>query len=134
RPTAPAPSPPTTSARSRPRSAASSRAPSEPSPPDRQDVGRMSDADTVTGAQGAGDAGSSNGGLSGKTAWARNLAAPVRDYLTTETGGTRARLRTTRDRRRRGPALRDDRPPGVGERAGRLLRVVLDDPALDPHR
>src|SRR6185312_3264981 len=43
--------------------------------------------DTVTGAQGAGDAGSSNGGLSGKTAWARNLAAPVRDYLTTETGG-----------------------------------------------
>ena len=24
---------------------------------------------------------------SGRTAWARNLAAPVRDFLTTETGG-----------------------------------------------
>jgi len=55
----------------------------------------MSDADTVTGAQGAGDAGSSTGGLSGKTAWARNLAAPVRDYLTTETGGAAVLLCAT---------------------------------------
>ena len=55
----------------------------------------MSDADTVTGAQGSGDAGSSTGGLSGKTAWARNLAAPVRDYLTTETGGAAVLLCAT---------------------------------------
>ena len=55
----------------------------------------MSDDDTVTGAQGAGDAGSSTGGLSGKTAWARNLAAPVRDYLTTETGGAAVLLCAT---------------------------------------
>ena len=25
--------------------------------------------------------------FTGKTAWARNLAAPVRDFLSTETGG-----------------------------------------------
>jgi Na+/H+ antiporter NhaA len=55
----------------------------------------MSDAETLTGAQGAGHAGSSVGGLSGKTAWARNLAAPVRDYLTTETGGAAVLLCAT---------------------------------------
>ena len=31
----------------------------------------------------------------GKTAWARNLAAPVRDFLTTETGGASAMLVAT---------------------------------------
>ena len=55
----------------------------------------MSDAETATGSQGAGDAGSSPGVLSGKTAWARNLAAPVRDYLTTETGGAAVLLCAT---------------------------------------
>ena len=35
------------------------------------------------------------GGLSGKTAWARNLAAPVRDYLSTETGGAAVLLCAT---------------------------------------
>jgi len=55
----------------------------------------MSDAETATGSQDAGDAGSSPGGLSGKTAWARNLAAPVRDYLTTETGGAAVLLCAT---------------------------------------
>jgi len=33
-----------------------------------------------------------SGRLSGRTAWARNLAAPLRDYLTTETGGALALL------------------------------------------
>jgi Na+/H+ antiporter NhaA len=33
--------------------------------------------------------------LSGKTAWARNLAAPVRDYLSTETGGAAVLLAAT---------------------------------------
>ena len=28
-----------------------------------------------------------HGRFSGRTAWARNLAAPVRDFLSTETGG-----------------------------------------------
>ena len=55
----------------------------------------MTDAETATGSQGAGDAGSSPGVLSGKTAWARNLAAPVRDYLTTETGGAAVLLCAT---------------------------------------
>jgi Na+/H+ antiporter NhaA len=32
-------------------------------------------------------AGSSNGDSAGRTAWARNLGAPVRDFLSTETGG-----------------------------------------------
>jgi hypothetical protein len=31
-------------------------------------------------------------GHAGRTAWARNLAAPVRDFLSTETGGTMALL------------------------------------------
>jgi Na+/H+ antiporter NhaA len=57
--------------------------------------GRMSDADatapTATGAETT----SAGGGLSGKTAWARNLAAPVRDYLTTETGGAAVLLCAT---------------------------------------
>ncbi|MCW3064496.1 MAG: nhaA [Solirubrobacterales bacterium] len=33
--------------------------------------------------------------FSGRTAWARNLAAPLRDYLTTETGGALALLAAT---------------------------------------
>jgi Na+/H+ antiporter NhaA len=36
-----------------------------------------------------------SGLLSGKTAWARNLAAPVRDYLTTESGGATVLLLAT---------------------------------------
>jgi Na+/H+ antiporter NhaA len=56
----------------------------------------VSDAEAVTGAQDmGGTAGSSTGGLSGKTAWARNLAAPVRDYLSTETGGAAVLLCAT---------------------------------------
>jgi Na+/H+ antiporter NhaA len=56
----------------------------------------VSDAEAVTGAQDmSGMAGSSSGGLSGKTAWARNLAAPVRDYLSTETGGAAVLLCAT---------------------------------------
>ncbi|HEX6460402.1 MAG TPA: Na+/H+ antiporter NhaA [Thermoleophilaceae bacterium] len=35
------------------------------------------------------------GRFSGRTAWARNLAAPLRDYLTTETGGALALLAAT---------------------------------------
>ena len=63
------------------------------------------------------------GGLSGKTAWARNLAAPVRDFLSTETGGAAVLL------------VRDDRRARVGELAlVGLLRVGLDDRALDPPR
>jgi Na+/H+ antiporter NhaA len=38
---------------------------------------------------------SSEGLLSGRTAWARNLAAPVRDYLSTETGGAAVLLAAT---------------------------------------
>ena len=55
----------------------------------------MSDADAAIGARDTGDAGSSPRSLSGKTAWARNLAAPVRDYLTTETGGAAVLLCAT---------------------------------------
>jgi len=55
----------------------------------------MSDAEAVTGSTDTGDAAPSGGGLSGKTAWARNLAAPVRDYLTTETGGAAVLLCAT---------------------------------------
>jgi Na+/H+ antiporter NhaA len=33
--------------------------------------------------------------LHGRTAWARNLAAPLRDYLNTETGGAVALLTAT---------------------------------------
>jgi Na+/H+ antiporter NhaA len=56
----------------------------------------MSDADTaIDGPATGGRTGSSGGGLSGKTAWARNLAAPVRDYLTTETGGAAVLLCAT---------------------------------------
>src|SRR4051812_37465121 len=39
--------------------------------------------------------GTTAGGLSGHTAWARNLAAPVRDYLSTETGGAAVLLGAT---------------------------------------
>ena len=60
---------------------------------------------------------------SGRTAWARNLAAPVRDFLNTETGGAVALL------------VADGRRAGVGELAVvGLLRVGLDDGALDPPR
>src|SRR3954452_17434357 len=48
----------------------------------------MSDAEATT-------AGATAGGLSGHTAWARNLAAPVRDYLSTETGGAAVLLGAT---------------------------------------
>jgi Na+/H+ antiporter NhaA len=48
----------------------------------------MADADTR-------DIDTAHGLLSGKTAWARNLAAPVRDYLTTESGGATALLVAT---------------------------------------
>jgi Na+/H+ antiporter NhaA len=49
--------------------------------------GRMTDAeDRDTGAS-PDTAAPSAGLFSGRTAWARNLAAPVRDYLSTETGG-----------------------------------------------
>jgi Na+/H+ antiporter NhaA len=47
----------------------------------------MADADTPDI-----DAGSRSGLFSGRTAWARNLAAPVRDFLTTESGGATALL------------------------------------------
>src|SRR5262249_50718691 len=55
----------------------------------------VSDAETVTGRDMGGMAGSTTGGLSGKTAWARNLAAPVRDYLSTETGSAAVLLCAT---------------------------------------
>ncbi|MEA2383625.1 MAG: hypothetical protein QOH72_3596 [Solirubrobacteraceae bacterium] len=48
----------------------------------------MSEAETTTTVGAA-------GGLSGRTAWARNLAAPVRDYLSTETGGAAVLLAGT---------------------------------------
>ena len=52
----------------------------------------------------------------GRTAWARNLAAPVRDFLSTETGGAAVLL------------VRGGRRAAVGELAvAGLLRVVLDD-------
>ncbi len=41
----------------------------------------------------------------GRTAWARNLATPVRDFLSTETGGAIVLLAAA------------DRGDGVGERA-----------------
>src|ERR687889_91974 len=41
------------------------------------------------------DSGSPSGLFSGRTAWARNLAAPVRDFLTTESGGATALLVAT---------------------------------------
>ena len=53
---------------------------------------------------------------SGRTAWARNLAAPVRDFLSTETAGAD------------GAARRDRRRARVGELAVvGLLRVGVDD-------
>ena len=61
--------------------------------------------------------------FTGKTAWARNLAAPVRGFLSTETGGAIVLA----GGRGRGPA--------VGELAVvGLVRVVLDDEALDHAR
>ena len=63
------------------------------------------------------------GVFTGRTAWARNLAAPVRDFLNTETGGALVLL---------GAALA---ALAVGELAVvGLLRVVLDHEALDPAR
>src|SRR4051794_15996161 len=41
------------------------------------------------------DAGTITRGLTGRTAWARNLATPVRDYLSTETGGAAVLLAAT---------------------------------------
>jgi Na+/H+ antiporter NhaA len=41
------------------------------------------------------DGGGPSGALSGRTAWARNLAAPVRDFLSTETAGASALLAAT---------------------------------------
>jgi Na+/H+ antiporter NhaA len=41
------------------------------------------------------DAAPTTTGLTGRTAWARNLAAPVRDYLSTETGGAAVLLGAT---------------------------------------
>jgi Na+/H+ antiporter NhaA len=41
------------------------------------------------------EAGTTTTGLSGRTAWARNLATPVRDYLSTETGGAAVLLAAT---------------------------------------
>jgi Na+/H+ antiporter NhaA len=41
------------------------------------------------------DEAAASGGLSGRTAWARNLAAPLRDYLSTETAGATALLGAT---------------------------------------
>ena len=62
-------------------------------------------------------------GGTGRTAWARNLAAPVRE------------LPEHRDRRRGGAARRDGARAAVGELAvAGLLRVGLDDRALDPAR
>ena len=59
--------------------------------------------------------------FTGRTAWARNLAAPVRDFLGAETGGAMVLLCAAV------AAL------AVGELAVvGLLRVVLDDEALDP--
>jgi Na+/H+ antiporter NhaA len=57
----------------------------------------MSDLGTISGDDEAGRAAAqtTGGGLSGKTAWARNLAAPVRDYLSTETGGAAVLLCAT---------------------------------------
>jgi Na+/H+ antiporter NhaA len=49
----------------------------------------MSEAETSTTGSAA------PGRLSGRTAWARNLAAPVRDYLRTETGGAAVLLAAT---------------------------------------
>ena len=54
----------------------------------------------------------------GKTAWARNLAAPIRSYLHAETGGAIALA---------GAALRG---AGVGEHLAERLRVDLDDAGL----
>jgi Na+/H+ antiporter NhaA len=56
----------------------------------------MTDTDERdTGTSGHGGAAAGLGGLTGRTAWARNLAAPVRDYLSTETGGAAVLLGAT---------------------------------------
>jgi Na+/H+ antiporter NhaA len=41
------------------------------------------------------DAGTTTSGMTGHTAWARNLATPVRDFLSTETGGAAVLLAAT---------------------------------------
>ncbi len=65
----------------------------------------------------------SSSSYNGRTAWARNLAAPVRDFLSTETGGAIVLLAATV------AALR------LGELAlVALLRVGLDDEAVDHAR
>jgi Na+/H+ antiporter NhaA len=50
----------------------------------------MADAGTMTT-----DGPAPSGGLTGRTAWARNLAAPLRDFLSTETAGAAALLGAT---------------------------------------
>ena len=61
--------------------------------------------------------------LSGRTAWARNLAAPVRDFLSTETGSAIVLL------------AGHDRRPAVGQLAvAGLLRVGVDHGAVAPAR
>ncbi len=61
--------------------------------------------------------------FTGKTAWARNLAAPVRGFLSTETGGAIVLLAAAV------AALAMGELAVVG-----LVRVVLDDEALDHAR
>ena len=58
------------------------------------DLGTIAGDDDAGGGEGAGTAttGAAHGG---KTAWARNLAAPVPDYLSTETGGAAVLLCAT---------------------------------------
>ena len=76
--------------------------------------------------------------LSGRTAWARNLAAPVRDFLSTETGGAivllgwrRSSRCCGRTRRGRTPTSRSGRPScrsGSATRASPLdLRHWVND-------
>jgi Na+/H+ antiporter NhaA len=55
----------------------------------------MAGADSQTAASMTTGAAAPHGGLSGRTAWARNLAAPLRDFLSTETAGATALLGAT---------------------------------------
>ena len=59
-------------------------------------------------------------GYVGRTAWARNLAAPVRDYLSTETGGATGAARRRRSPRCCGPTRRGLTPTSrCGRRSSR---------------
>ena len=60
---------------------------------------------------------------SGRTAWARNLAAPVRDFLRTETGGAAVLLATTgcfvsHTTKEREVPTASDATSGAGRRCG----------------